>query len=170
MVYAIQGLKQNQDNALAKKFDRHFRKLNKDVDMDDEILSQVSPNAIVALVGFISYIKSLGVNELEAVNFLPIRYNTQLTRGEMLLEDNQELQDKFAEQHDYNQFNMTNRFSNTIVRYAHHFGLDATFDDVTEKMCISLNSKENLQGENIIYDIEKTISDNVENNINELSL
>lgn len=161
VVYAIQGLKKKQDNPLSKKLDRHFRKLNKDVDMNDDILSQVSTNALVSMVGFVSYIKSIGAKEIEAVNFLPVRYYTQLTRGEMLSQKNKGSYEDFLKLHDSNQFNMTNRFTNTLLRYAHHFNLGTYFDDITETIHIHLDEKVSGKSGNIIYDIDKEITENL---------
>ena len=62
VVYAVQGMKEKQYNTLSKKLDRHFRKLNKDVDMEDEILSQVSVNALVSVVCFMAYVQANKTN------------------------------------------------------------------------------------------------------------
>ena len=47
-IYSLQGERKKQENKLAKRIDRYFRKANKGVDMEDEILSQISTNALIS--------------------------------------------------------------------------------------------------------------------------
>ena len=156
-LYAIQALKVKQENKFAKKMDRFFRKANKGVDMEDEILSQVSPNALISLVVFMAYQKLHGANAINAVNFMPIRYNANLTTGQLKLEESED-ENEFLEKHDRNQFNITNRFMNTLIRYAHHFGYEFEYDEIKEKLVIDLTAKETIVEENIILDIDSAIT------------
>ena len=163
-VYCLQGEKEKQTNSLAKKMDRHFRKANKDVDMEDEILSQVSVSALISLTIFLAYQKSNGVKNVSAYNFMPVRYETVLTTKTLKLKEQQSLEE-FQIEHDRNQFNITNKFFNTLIRYAHHFNLNYDYDDISEKLEFSLKNAIN-NGENIIFDIEKSVLSDLENSIN----
>ena len=161
-VYCVQGEKEKQNNMLAKKLDRHFRKANKDVDMQDEMLSQVSVSALISLVIFLTYNKMKGIEKVTAYNFMPIRYNSNLIAG-LLKAKSDEARKEFEENHDRNQYNITNRFFNTIMRYVHHFNLDIEYDDICEKLMFKLNNSENKNCENIVYDIEKAVIDGFKN-------
>ena len=158
-VYSIQGEKEKQTNWLAKKLDRHFRKANKDVDMQDEILSQVSVSALVSLTIFLAYFKTLGVKKITAYNFMPLRYDSK--HQTQMLRLKEEHKEAFEEENNRNQFNITNRFFNTLVRYAHHFNIDFDYDDVCEKLEMKLKNN-NQNNENIILDIENAVINGLE--------
>ena len=158
-VYSIQGEKEKQTNSLSKKMDRHLRKANKDVDMEDEILSQVSVSALASLTIFLTYFKNQGVKKITAQNFMPLRYDSKYQTQMLKLKEEQK--NKFEEEHDRNQFNITNRFFNTLIRYAHHFNEDFDYDDVCDKLELKLkNNKKN--SENILFDIENSVLDGVQ--------
>lgn len=163
-IYCLQGSKGKQTNALAKKLDRHFRKANKGVDMEDEILSQVSVSALVALTIFLAYQKAYGVKKVSAYNFMPIRYETTC-RTKMLKLNDKISKRKFLEEHDRNQFNISNKFFYTLIRYAHHFGIDYDYDDICEKLEFELKNN-NIDLDNIIYDIEQVVLDGLEKGTN----
>lgn len=154
-LYCLQGEKEKQTNSLAKKLDRHFRKANKDVDMQDEILSQVSVSALVSLTIFLAHQKTEGVKKVSAYNFMPLRYETILATKTLKLKD-KSLQEEFQVEHDRNQFNITNKFFNTLIRYAHHFNLNYEYDDISEKLEMELKNAINSE-ENIIFAIENAV-------------
>ena len=158
-MYAIQGSKEKQENKLAKQLDRYFRKANKGVDMEDEILSQISTNALISFVVFAAYQKEFGTKSFEAVSLLPVRYNTQLTRGEMMTRNNYSAKLQFLDKHDKNQFNMTNRFLNTVIRYAYHFNMPINFDETTENLILTLTKINLKQLNNIVHEIDQEITD-----------
>ena len=158
-IYAIQAGKDKQINKLAKQLDRHFRKVNSGVDMEDEILSQVSPNALISLVVFLAYQKSTGVENIQAVNFMPIRYSSNANAGIRRLKLEQD-QQEFLEKHDKNQFNISNRFLYTLIRYAYHFGLDYDFDDIHESLSMCLSGKK-LIDNNIVHSLDEIIRNNI---------
>lgn len=162
-IYCIQGEKEKQTNPLAKRLDRHFRKANKNVDMTDEILSQVSVSALVSLTIFLAYQKTLGVKKVSAYNFMPLRYETAHNTQMLRLTD-EEKKLEFEQMHDRNQFNITNKFFNTLIRYAHHFNIDFENDEVCEKLELSLGNSTEV-GDNIIQDIEKAVLNGLESNI-----
>ena len=159
-VYCLQGEKEKQTNRLAKNLDRHFRKANKDVDMEDEILSQVSVSALIALTIFLAFEKNQGINKINAYNFMPVRYNSNLTAGKLRAKDEEQKQ-IFEEWQDRNQFNISNKFFNTLIRYAHHFDLNFDYDDICEKLEMKLKDNKKKTG-NIIYDIENAVLQNNE--------
>lgn len=160
-IYCIQGTKEKQTNKLSKQMDRQFRKANKNVDMEDEILSQVSVSALVALTIFLAYQKQNGIKSLSAYNFMPIRYNSNLIAG-MLKSKTSEEEQEFLEKHNKNQFNITNKFFNTIIRYAHHFGLEYEYDDIYEKLDID-SLKPLINEDNIINEIDENILKYIKN-------
>lgn len=155
-LYCIQGEREKQTNKFSKQMDRFFRKANKDVDMEDEILSQVSVSALVGLTIFLTYQKMQGFKNVKAVNFMPLRYNSNLTSG-LMRAKTEELKQEFEEKHNRNQYNISNKFFNTLIRYAYHFNEDVSYDDILEELSFNLTDKKLKNNENILYDIEKSI-------------
>lgn len=154
-LYCVQGEKGKQTNKLSKQMDRHFRKANKDVDMEDDMLSQISVTALVSLTIFLAQQKMLGVKKVNAYSFMPLRYDSNLTAG--ILKSKTEVQkQEFEILHNRNQFNITNKFFNTLMRYAYHFNEDFEYDDIHEELSLNLSFKHNNK-ENIIYEIENSV-------------
>lgn len=159
-IFSIQAKKQKQTNPLAKKLDRHFRKVNKDINSED-IIAQVSPNALVSLAMFLSILQKEGMKNVVAPNFMPLRYKTNLAgdlnhfnvkkegiAGEKTVEE-------IYEKHDRQQFSITNKFAYTLMRYCHHFdGCKIHYDDIREQIQISL-SKNNHPQDNLIQEVDK---------------
>lgn len=160
-IYALQGEKKKQENKLAKKLDRHFRKVNKGIDSQDEIMSQVSSNALISFVVFMAFQKSKEIENLIAYNFMPIRYESNLKAGLMKSKD-EDTRSEFFEKHDKNQFNISNRFFNTIIRYAHHFNFPVEFDDLTETLNLNLTENGKSLGDNIVHTIDEIVDQRFE--------
>ncbi len=156
---AIQNENPNQTSAAAKKLDRHFRKVNKDVDTED-IIYNISPNALVSFTMFVSYLKNMGITQITTSPFQPSRYYTQ-KHGKYAHAKSQEDIEKISEEMDRNQFNATNKVLYTFLRYAHHFAdnSEAFFDDNTQTMHLNLTNAYTNYSDNIIYDIS-----NISNN------
>ena len=153
-MYAIQTKKEKQTNKLAKKLDRHFRKLNKDVDMDD-IMANISTNALVALVIFIEYLKTLNLTSIHAHNFMPIRYNSNKVVGYNKHKDHVE---EFLQEHDRNQYNITNKLMYLIVRYNHHFKASSyDYDDIEQAMHLNILNCEGEADNNVIYELQRSV-------------
>ena len=166
-LYTLQNKKEKQTSPLSKKLDRFFRKVNKDVDMED-IIGKVSPNALVALTIFLSTMKKEGITKVVAPNFMPVRYcanlnadkNHYIQKTDFSLygdgcEEVIELHlNQIDENHNKNQFNITNKFTYTLLRYCHHFD-ETTFDydDLRQQATLTL-SKGNSAQENILTDID----------------
>lgn len=147
-VYAVQNTKVKQDSLLAKELDRYFRKVGKGVDQED-IISNVSPNALVALTMFNAYLKKNGVEKVVAKDFLPLRYMASVdTKGK---------EEEDLEKIDRDQTNITDKFMYLFLRYGHHFpSSNATYDDVKGEMELSLCG-EDEQGDNIIYQMHDAV-------------
>lgn len=162
-VYSVQNLSRKQESALAKKLDRFFRKLNKDVDPTDE-MAQVSPNAVATTTLFFAFLKQAGIKNIIAPCFSPVRYNgTKITAYAKLNQGKVPTpaitSHKSALQwQNRNQYSMTNKFMYLFLRYAHHFpetGLD--FNDATFAMSATLAPTISA-GDNIIYDLDMAVS------------
>ena len=144
-IYAIQAKKGKQTTPIAKKLDRHFRKVNKDVDMED-IIGQVSPNALVSLTIFLSVMQKEGIKKVVAPNFMPLRYQTNLMGEENYFKNNgkgileEQSLEEIIEKHNRQQFGITDKFTYTLLRYCHHFdGCKFDYDDIREQSVIRLS-------------------------------
>lgn len=159
-IYAIQSKKDNKKNSVSKTLDRFFRKVNKDIPQDDEILSVVSPNALVSLTLFLSIMKQNGIKGVIAPNFQPTRfYSNKSAKLSRNISENEK--EKFLEKHYRDQFNITNKFTNTMIRYCHHFqNCEYFYDDIRQQSTIKL-SKQNPENDNIIFDIDKIPTANI---------
>lgn len=148
--------KNDNKNILSKKLDRYFRKVNKDVDINDDI-SKISPNSLVALTIFNEFMKSVGVNKIIANNFMPIRYNNGKVRVFNKYKDDENKKKENIEMIDYIQSNITNKFMNLLLRYNYHFTSSCIeYDDIKDEMILELGDV-NDRGDNILYDIANSI-------------
>ncbi len=156
-VYAVQNKAKEQDNPLAKKLDRYFRKVNKGVDPEEEI-SKVSPNALVSLTAFIAFAKQIGITDIVAPDFLPVRYYGNQEVGLRKTTTNQQAE-TFLEKHDHDQYNMTNKFDNLFFRYGHHFTSDeVTYSELEQAVHVSLSTEEPEEhDDNIIYGVAQCV-------------
>lgn len=156
-VMAVQNQKEKQENPLAKKLDRYFRKVNKDVDESD-VIANVSPNALVSLTLFNSYLKQIGVKEVIAPNFMPIRYNANKISGYLKAKTSEE-RHEFLNKHNKNQFNITNKFMYLFMRYSHHFtSNECYYDPIKEEMHTHLSNAPAPTTDNIIYELDKSVN------------
>ena len=162
-IFAIQAKKEKQTNYISKELDRFFRKTNKDVDMQD-IIGQVSPNALVALTIFLSAMKKEGIKKVVAPNFMPIRYQTNLMGEEYFFNQNgkglleEQSLEQIQEKHNRQQFGITNKFTYTLLRYCYHFdGTKFDYDDIRQQSVLTI-TKENKPQDNLINEIDKLCS------------
>ena len=157
-VMAIQNkVNEKQDNPLAKKMDRYFRKVNKGIDESEDIY-KVSPNALVSMTIFNTFLMNTGITQVEANNFMPIRYHGKKIMLMNKYKQDDNLQKEAYEKHNFNQYNITNKFMNLIRRYCHHFNkCEYEYDDIKQVMICKLN-KGIYNDDNIIFDIEKCVS------------
>ncbi len=162
-VYSVQNTNKKQETVLAKKLDRFFRKLNKDVDPEDE-MAQVSPNAVATSALFFSFLKQNGITNIVAPSFSPVRYNgtkiaayAKLNQGKT---PNPTITShkKALEWENRNQYSMTNKFMYLFLRYAHHFPeTEFNFDDFRQTMFATLAPTQEI-GDNIIYDLDMSLT------------
>jgi hypothetical protein len=153
----IQNTNKKQDNKLAKSLDRYFRKVNKGIDLNSDI-SNISPNSLVSLTLFIAYLKNNGIDKIIAFDYLPLRYNGNKIMIYHKYKDKEELSNALI-RHDKDQFNMTNKFMYLFKRYCYHFkDCDYYYDDLTRSMQVKLE-RVNFSDDNIIFDLDRCVSD-----------
>ena len=140
--------KNKDDNVVVKKLDRYFRKVNKDINPQDDI-ARVSPRSLVSLTLFNAYLKSIGISELEVHSYFPLRYETKVRMIKQKSNSSEEKLDLI----DRDQYNMTNRLMYTLKRYAYHFDLsECEFDDIRQRMNLHIDNTKSTS-ENIIFEI-----------------
>ena len=140
-VFAIQNAQDKNENQLSKKIDRYFRKLNKGVDMED-IVANISTNALASLTIFSAYMRERGVKEIIAPDFLPIRDAASETK----------------KRHDEDLYNMTNKFMYLFLRYNFHFDkCTADYDEVKNEMHLAVNNN-STPNDNIIFLLDNIVS------------
>lgn len=153
-IYAVQNRFGPKENVLAKKLDRYFRKVNKDVPMN-EIEGNVSSNAVVGMTMFLSILKQNNIWHVTAPAYLPIRYDS--SKLSKTRDVDQDLVSQIIDKVNRDQYNMTNKFMNLFVRYQYHFSdCDVNFDDNTQAMSLDL-CKTRTAGDNIIYDLDNMV-------------
>ena len=155
-VYSIQNLNKEPKNLLSKKLDRYFRKVNKNVDVEDDIYN-VSPNAVVAFVIFVEYLKNKNISKFVNSCFMPIRYHAGKISGYKHCEENFE-KSQFLQKHEKNQFNITNKLINMFFRYENHFNNSiVSFDNIKQQIKIDIEKEDYQNQDNIICDIAREI-------------
>ncbi len=155
-VYSVQNKNRKQDNPLVKKLDRYFRKVNKDIDPADQI-SQVSPNALVSLTIFNSFLQQLDIKEIYAPDYLPIRYQSNLDAQLHRITTNDAAEEVIM-RHERDQQNMTDKFYNLFLRYNHHFDTsEVEYNDMTNMLRLQLPTQPPQKNDNIIYAISSHV-------------
>ena len=135
-----------------KNLNRFFRKLNANVDEND-FISNISPNFLVSFTIFASYMRQLGKKEIVAPIYLPVRYNSNLSKSLEGLDDVESIQN-MGEQHEHNYFNCINKFAYLFYRYNHHFpDCIAEFDENNSRIVTKLEKSHPID-KNIIYEID----------------
>lgn len=156
-VFAVQNFGENEkkENPLVKKMDRYFRKVNKGVDLQSE-LAQVTPNALVALTIFFEYAQSKNKTNVEVPSYMPIRYHGNKVAGMRKLEGAEKA--KWLNEHNRNQYNITNKMVNTLFRYCYHFdNSKCEFDENSLKTFLKIDSNNASCNDNILYDIANAV-------------
>ena len=119
---------------------------------------QVSPNALVSLAMFISYLKEKGIKQIIARDFQPARYFSVESRISNKLEGDMAQSQK--EVLDKDQFNITNKFMYLFLRYNYHFPACEVDYSIDEGKMIMNLSNEAGKGDNILVELDKTIARN----------
>ena len=143
-----------ENNSLSKKLDRYFRKVNKGVDEESDIYN-ISPSALVSLTIFSSLIKNYGVNKVVSSTYMPIRYYGY--RDKLPFKkgiDYNEAMNRL----DLDQYNMTNKLMNLLLRYNYHFKSGCEFDDINDEMNLNIDNID-LDDNNIICEIYNMIDE-----------
>lgn len=167
LVSAVQNFHKEQvgegKNELTKFLDRYFRKVNKNIEKDS-VEANVSPNSVVAMTFFFEYLKSLGVKNVQANDFLPLRYystlNSKLNNALYLGKNT----DDVVENLDKNQFNMTNKFMYLFLRMSEHFDdLEVEYDAIRQCMNVKFLERHFTKKGNIIENIADYLGENAYN-------
>ncbi len=153
-IYAVQNKSRIKDTTLAKKLDRHFRKLNKGIDMDSDE-AHVSTNALASFALFLSILKQSDIDTVIAPAFLPIRYDGR-KNAQLKHKKEETTIEEIIENINREQENMTQKFINLFLRYEHHFENSVlSYDETTQDAVLNLDT-EIEKGDNIIYDLDTT--------------
>ena len=153
-LYAVQAKKEKQTSPVAKKLDRFFRKVNKDVEADS-VEMQVSPNAVASLCVFASWARKNGFKSIEGFDFLPIRYYGN--KASKIKRFSPDVIEEELENHDRDQFNMTNKLMYLFLRYGAHFKTaNPEYDENKGVFEIQLK-EEPEKGDNIVFDLDEFV-------------
>lgn len=154
-VCAIQNTAPDQKNQAQNKLDRFFRKVNLNVDENDEI-SKISPNFLVVFTIFASYMRQIGKKEIIAPFYFPVRYDANQKHHMDYISSTPELEN-YLEKHDRDYYNAVNRFAYLFLRYNHHFdNCTAEYDELNSQIITKLE-KSHPKDKNIIYDIDGSV-------------
>jgi len=118
----------------------------------------VSPNALVSLALFMSFLKTSNAKEIIAPDFMPVRYMANRTSIENKYFGQGELLEEKLEKHDNDQNNITNKFMYLFLRYNSHFPeCEIYYDDLKQEMHMSIEPTKS-KGENLIYQIDQVLT------------
>lgn len=146
-VYAVQRESSVQQGRLVKDLDRYFRKLNKNVDAED-VVANVSPNALAALTLFVARMKQMGVKKIIAKDFLPVRYTAIADKP--FVGDEERITKLNRDQ-----FNITNKLMYLFLRYNYHFvNCTADYQEYKGEMQMKLEDGP-ANDDNIIYMLDE---------------
>ena len=155
-IMGIQNFNKENQNPLSKKLDRFFRKVNKDVDMTDD-MSKISPNALVSFTLFNEYLKKCGIRKEKFYAFMPIRYYCQKEVG-FHKAKNEEERIEFLEKHNKDQYNMMDKVFNMFFRFEHHFdNSQVDYNDMKQEISLSFKDEKATETDNIISQIAKSV-------------
>lgn len=156
-ILGVQNLYTNQIDKLSKTLDRYFRKVNKNINPEN-IESQVSPNAVVAMSIFLKTFKNCNIDKICAKDFMPIRYFSGVECRKNKLKRNLQDENLAIEQADRDQFSMTNRLMYLMLRMGVHFdNIEVNFDDLKNEMNLKIKNRPATKDENIIHQITDSI-------------
>lgn len=171
-IYAIQNTSATQklppetiekNKNITKNLNRFFRKVNLNVDENDEI-SKVSPNFLVILTIFASFMRQLGKKEIIAPLYFPVRYDANKRHHISSMTSDLEIEE-YLEKHDRDYFNVVNKFAYLFLRYNHHFPNSTAEYDENKSQIKTTLAKSHPVDKNIIYDIDAIVSFVPENQI-----
>ncbi len=118
----------------------------------------VSPNALVSLALFMSFLKTSNVKEIIAPDFMPVRYYANRATIESKCHSQGKSPAEKLEKHDNDQNNITNKFMYLFLRYNSHFPeCEICYDDLKQEMHMSISPTKS-KGENLIYQIDQVMT------------
>ncbi len=155
-IYAIKGIEKSKkiSNEYTKKIDRLLYKVNKDIDYNYDLddIKEVTPNAIVALTIFIKILKENGINKINVIDYMPIRYsakektlNFKLKKMKEKEFSNTQIEQKreeFLIELNRIQANITDKFIRNFIRLQYQLGnidIISYPKDVDSMMHIKIN-------------------------------
>ena len=155
-IYAIKGVEKSKksNSEYTKKIERLLYKVNKDINDDYELddIKNVTPNAIVALTIFIKLLKENGINKINVIDYMPIRYkakerafNRKLDKLKEKSISDTEIDKKiesFNIELDRIQKNITDKFIRNFIRLQYQLGnidIISYPKDVDSMMHIKIN-------------------------------
>jgi len=151
-ITAIQNSSKKQDSNLAKLMDRYFRKLDKGLDNIErssngqiETIKDISPNALAALVFFVSSTKTSNVL---FPDLLPLRYSNKAGSLKNKCTDENEA--------DRIQSNLTNKLLFTGIRLCYHFKFSDYSFDIPSFLEIEFDPSTIIK-DNIVFDIYNSV-------------
>ncbi len=124
-VYSIQAKKKQELTPYQKKMNRLFYKANQGVeDSSEESIRDISASQIIALTCFLDFLKKRDIQKMEAISYLPIRYQAKSRVIEKRLKkvvDQEEVRKQLEEERDFLQTNISNKFLRIFRRLCYHF-------------------------------------------------
>ena len=157
----MQNFSDKQESRFAKNMDRFLRKLNNGVPAET-IEANVSPKAVASFVLFLKYAQSLGIKNVEANNYAPLRYSAK--SGIIEKKHKEDIKEAFFDKIDADQYNITNKFMFLFARIKHHFNnMQLDFSDYNAYLNINFGA---INQDNIIYDIASSAENALQNSKN----
>ena len=115
----------------------------------------ISPNSLVSLALFLSLFKNSDIQNVIAPDFMPIRYDTNLSAIQNRIYKNGTNLDEQLNKHNNNQQNITNKFMYLFLRYNRCFPeCEIYYDDLHQEIHMKL-SPTKTKGDNLIYKIDQ---------------
>lgn len=156
-VAGIQNFYTQQESELAKTLDRYFRKVNKNIE-SGSLEANVSPNAVVSMAIFFKFLKQHNIKDVEVCDYMPLRYASSLECKKEKFKKQNKNESEVYDLMDKNQFNMTNKLMNLMLRMAVHFdNLLVDYNQTKNQMEIKLTDSETTKNDNIIHKIYDSV-------------
>lgn len=157
-IYAIQSRKTNEENSFTKKINRLLYKINANTydNYEAENIKDVTVSHIFALTIFLKELEKKGINKVEVVSYLPLRYENKIITEEIIasktkdLKEREILKKKLEEEREKRQFNITNKFIRDFFRINYIFE-DTKITNIPGENSLNLNLKIDLDKCNNIF-------------------
>ena len=143
-ILAVQDKNLDKSSKYGKKIKRLLYKINSGIPNSENVLNKddsgfsiknigdVSPSAVLSLSIFLKQLFDIGIMKIKVVPFLPIRYNAKkkayqlkieylIKKEKLNLNQQNELKQKYMDEHLRIQNNLTQKFLRNFFRINHHF-------------------------------------------------